>query len=1705
MRKIRGIEPVGGAPFKKHVVRMNEQNNLENSELAGEIEELRLKVKELRSLKDQCGMAKAQVEGERNRAQLYLDIAGVILLVLDTKGRIKVANKRASEILGYSQDELITMDWFSNFIPADNRSTVKKIFRDMISGKNNQPGNYNYFENSILTKNGEERVIVWQNTVIRDAAGKVTATLNSGEDVTERKRLEEARIQNLGFYRSLVKASPDAIFLFSSDARLIMVNQRAADLFGFKHKEEAIGRDIFEFIDAADIQRARNNMKQLVKKGSILETEYVLRRVDGSAFTGEVNSTAVRGPDGRIQALMGVVRDVTEKKLAENALRESEKRFRDIFEHSSDGVLVVDPQTGRFYDSNRMISNMLGFTHDELITMAIDDIHPGEDLTYIKEQFKARPGRRVDQADDIPVKRKDGTLFYASVNSYPITISGREYMIGIFRDTSKIKEAEIQANAARLSAEKANAAISSIVRASALFLGQEFFDAVTKAINETLGARYTFIAVIDQKLPNIAKTISFCVDGKISDNFEYAIAGTPGEQILQGDCFLCVQEVWRKFPDDETLKEWGIEGYLGVPLRNARKEVTGLLVSLYSRPIEDSQFVKSVHEMFAYRVSGELERERNEEVIRESLVRERTLEALRDSRDYLDKVINVAADPIFVKNREHEWVLLNDAYCKFIGYPREELIGKSDYDYFPKRQADVFWNRDEIVFETGKANVNEEEFTDSSGKVHIIVTKKTLHVDNKGEKFIVGVIRDITEQKETARALRESEEKFRKVTSSADDAIMIFDAETKRFIEVNKSCEKMYGYSRQEFDKLTILDISAEPHSSQRAIEQILLGDTTRISHRNHKKKNGELFPVEVTASAFTISGRDVVGAIVRDISERKRLEEERLRHERLKVEMAERAKAEKVLRLTQFSVDKAVESIYWVDKEGRFQYVNEQACFSLGYSQEQLLAMNVFDIDPGFSTKLWPRHWQKLKKEKSFTFETTHKRSDGKTFPVEITVNYLEADGKEYNCALAHNISERKESQEKIRRSHEFLTKIIDSLTYPFYVIDAKNYTIKMANESGRLANFKNSITCHEAIHQRPSPCDGKDHPCPLQKVKKSKLPFHVEHTHYDNEGRRRLVEVHAYPVIGENGDVSEIIEYCLDITARKKIENSLRESEAAFSSVLQALPAGLFIYEFQSPDTLRPLTANPAAARLTGKDLEEIKGKTFDEIWPKAREAGITEKFLQVAFSGKLCFFEKLEYKDSFIDGIFSVNVFPVPGGRLGVVFENITEREKAQQTLLYTKFFVDHMNDIGLWIDSSGGIFYANEAAREKLGFSRRELYKMKIYEIDTNFPADLWVSQWEEIRRKKTTIIETQFKPKHGEAFPVEISGTFMEYNDKEYLCAIARDLTERERAEEALRQSEQEKTMILDTLSELVVYHDKNMRILWANKTARCDLKSSRQQLIGSHCFAAWHNKKRPCRNCPVHASLKSGKFQQGEIFSPDGTCWHIRAYPIKDKSGALTGVVEVGLNISQQRKAEQDSRLNLERSQRILEETVVALAATAERRDPYTAGHQRRVAQLACAIAAELGLDKEIIEGVRMAAIIHDVGKVYVPSEILSKPSKLTDLEMSIIKTHPQIGYEILEPVEFPWPVALIVLQHHERLDGSGYPLGISGNDILYEAKILAIADVVEAMASHRPYRAAIGVTEALKEIVQNKGILYEAKAVEACVKLFKKKKFTFE
>jgi PAS domain S-box-containing protein/putative nucleotidyltransferase with HDIG domain len=224
-----------------------------------------------------------------------------------------------------------------------------------------------------------------------------------------------------------------------------------------------------------------------------------------------------------------------------------------------------------------------------------------------------------------------------------------------------------------------------------------------------------------------------------------------------------------------------------------------------------------------------------------------------------------------------------------------------------------------------------------------------------------------------------------------------------------------------------------------------------------------------------------------------------------------------------------------------------------------------------------------------------------------------------------------------------------------------------------------------------------------------------------------------------------------------------------------------------------------------------------------------------------------------------------------------------------------------------------------------------------------------------------------------------------------------------------------------------------------------------------------------------------------------------------DSEGNYIGLVGTFKNMTDIIRSERELKGSLEKLQSAMSSTINAISMIVESRDPYTAGHQRRVAQLAVAIAEELGLPGERIDLIRMGSLIHDIGKIYIPASILTKPTKLGDLEFAMMKTHPTVGYKILNKVNFIPIIVDIVYQHHERMDGSGYPLGISGNEIFLESRIVAVADAVEAMASNRPYRPALGIAFALEEIRRQRGSTLDALVVDVCLKLFEEKDFNFK
>lgn len=465
------------------------------------------------------------------------------------------------------------------------------------------------------------------------------------------------------------------------------------------------------------------------------------------------------------------------------------------------------------------------------------------------------------------------------------------------------------------------------------------------------------------------------------------------------------------------------------------------------------------------------------------------------------------------------------------------------------------------------------------------------------------------------------------------------------------------------------------------------------------------------------------------------------------------------------------------------------------------------------------------------------------------------------------------------------------------------------------------------------------------------------------------------------------------------------------------------------------------------------------------------------------------------------------------------DITARRKAETTLRKIekryRLLAENMKD-QLWImDLNLNISYVTPSVEKLLGYTLEELKKTsldKLLTAESFAKAMAFYSREMPIARTApadyllTRSLELEFRAKDGHTIWGECMFSFVRNNDGRPLSILgqSRNITERKEMEDALRKSEENFRRSLDESPLGVRIATKEGKTIYANK-AILDIygydhveeleNTPLQNRYTQKCYAEFQQRK---------AARMRGEFGPSEyeasIVRKDGEVRHLHVFRKEIFWNSKKQSQVIYQDITLRRQAEEKLNHTLENLRRSIKVTMQVLGMTAEAKDPYIAGHQKRVSDLARAIATEMNLPQEKIEAIRIAGSIHDIGKISIPSEILCKASMLSPLEFSLIKCHSQSGYEIIKEVETPWPLADIILQHHERLNGTGYPEGLREENILMEARIIAVADVVEAMISHRPYRPALELKAALKEIKNNAGVIYDRHVSEACLVLFQEK-----
>ena len=850
----------------------------------------------------------------------------------------------------------------------------------------------------------------------------------------------------------------------------------------------------------------------------------------------------------------------------------------------------------------------------------------------------------------------------------------------------------------------------------------------------------------------------------------------------------------------------------------------------------------------------------------------------------------------------------------------------------------------------------------------------------------VAVGRDVTEQRrgeqrlaqveqlmEAQIALVRSEEQFGLLAENITDVIWTMDLDTMRFTYFTPSVERLLGYTSLEA-KTIGLDELLTSESLERAratissgIEGAERGDTLglHVTEVDQFRKDGSIVPTEVTTRFLPApDGRPhMVLGITRDIAERKRAEEALRERQR---------QHETIIRTT-------LDGLLLTDAAGRVLEVNEAYCAMSGYSEQELLTMNIQDLEEMDAAEIASR-MEKVASGVPDRFESRHRRKDGSLFDSEVSIRYEPTEGGWF-AGFVRDITPRIKAETAMREDAERHQAILQTAMDGFCLVDMEGRLLEVNEAYTEMCGY----SAQELLTMRIQDLVSSEHAGDVADHMKKVLAdghdrFESEHLRKDGSVFDIELSIQHRPV--EGGQMAAFIR---DITPRIEAEAALRDSQALLEESQRVARLGHYLLDLRTG-----MWASSAV-------LDDIFG--IDDDFVRS-----TENWLQIVHP---------DDRDALI--------------------------ERLQQ------------------MQASGG-----QPGSES------------DYRI-------IRVADGAELSVHGRGSVEVDDR---GE--PVRAFG-------------IIQDVTERKLTEQALLQSEERYRLLSETSPDLIFVIDSDDRVVYVNGAAARSLNGTAQEIIGRPREGLFE----PRSSAKMGQALKA-VFESGETLShesqatyPGGEMWmKTTLVPMKDEEERIVSVFGVARDLTDHKRAEEAVVRSGKRLEGVLRSVVQTMGKVVEARDPYTQGHQKGVATIATLIARELGLPEDEVDGVEVAALVHDVGKLTVPAEILSKPGRLSDIELSLVKEHSQAGCDILKDIDFEWPVADIVLQHHERMDGSGYPNGVLGDEISMAARILMVADVIEAMAAHRPYRPALGLDAAIVEITGHPE-QFDPQVVAACVRLF--------
>jgi len=816
--------------------------------------------------------------------------------------------------------------------------------------------------------------------------------------------------------------------------------------------------------------------------------------------------------------------------------------------------------------------------------------------------------------------------------------------------------------------------------------------------------------------------------------------------------------------------------------------------------------------------------------------------------------------------------------------------------------------------------------------------------------------------------------------------------------------------------------------------------------------------------------------------------------------------------------VEASPDMIFIIGRDDRLEYINRIAAESLGHKPEDLIGKPRAQFFPSGPSQRQEQRISDVFESGKPLFIENYTPFKGRDLWLHTWLVPLKNESGEVTSVLgiARDITERKKIEESLRDSEERFRNAFDNANIGMCLVGLETSLMQVNPQMAEMFGYTQGEMEGRNVNDFTYPEDRGVSPDFVRRATSGETDnAQFIKRYYHKKGHILWGQVSSSLVRDTTGKPLYFISHIQDITGLKQAEEGLHDSEEKYRTLVERAADGILIIQ----DGVIQY-ANPRLGKSSGYEVGEIQGKRFTQFIHPTEVPNVIDRYRRrLAGEEVPAIYETtlLRKDGSKLPAEINAGVISYQGKPADlIVVRDLTERRQAEESLreqerFLASVFASIQDGISI-LDPELRILSVNPTM-EQWFVHALPLVGKKCYAAYYGLtePCEFCPTR-RTLETGKPAYEVVPRRGKEGEVVGWLDLYSFPRMNPvtKEFEGVIeyARDITERKWAEEKVLESELQHRTTLDFMGDAIHVVGRDLRLVLLNERFRqwCRELGLETEVIGRTVFEAFPFLPQTVRE-EYEQVFRTGETLVTEETSQVGEreiITETRKIPIL-QGGEVAQVVTVVHDITKRKRAEEELSQSLQKIQRTLWETIEAMALIVERRDPYTAGHQRRVTLLAQAIAEEMGLSEENIQVLRMAGLIHDIGKISVPSEILSKPTPLSDIEFSIIKSHVQVGFDILKTIAFPWPVAPIMAQHHERMDGSGYPKGLTGKEIFIEARILAVADVIEAMSSYRPYRPAPGLDKAFEEITRNRGILYDPQVVDACLKLFSEKGFSFE